>query len=224
MREIQAEYDKLTADALAAWSAHPDSGHALAADPDRGRLGVTSGRLIPFNAGLLALHAQLSALGHSDPALAVVPRDSLHFTFLALAWDQFDGPHALPTALADLKPVFQGHVRGLNWAVTNLRLVPLRNGLVLAGMPNMAAYGVRLRLTQALLDTAWRPWLEARYAGLPLPPRLWHTTLARYGRDYAPQALRELYFAHAGRDLGAIELGEPELLMTDSTWTVRLPL
>lgn len=224
LSEIQAEYDMLTADALAAWLAHPDTGALAAADPRRGRLGVTSGRLIPPNPALLALHDEITALAQDDALLAPVPRASLHFTFLALAWDHYDNPAALPPAFAEAHALFDECVRGLNFTVHNLRLLPLRNGLVLAGMPDAAGLTARQRLTEALLGTAWRPLLEERYARLPLPPKLWHTTLVRYGRQFAPQTLRALYHAHAGRNLGTIELGEPDLLMTDMTWSVRLRL
>jgi hypothetical protein len=224
LQEIQAEYNALTADALAAWSAHADPGALVAADPRRGRLGVTSGRLISFNPALLALHDEIAALARADALLAPVPRASLHFTFLALAWDHYDSPAGLPPAIAEARARFVEHVSGLNFAVHALRLVPLRNSLVLAGMPDAASLAARARLTDALLATAWRPLLEERYARLPLPPRLWHSTLVRYGRQFAPQSLRAFYHAHAGRNLGGIELGEPHLLMADAMWSVRLRL
>lgn len=59
----------------------------------------------------------------------------LHFTFLALAWDHFASLAELPSETAQTVAIFKETVAGLNFTVRDLRLVPLKGALLLAGIP-----------------------------------------------------------------------------------------
>lgn len=216
---ILANYDLAQSSALQIWSEHPDAGAALPADIRRAKLGVSSGCLFTAVGEIALVHARLTELARDDPRLEVVPAASLHFTFLALAWDRYTDVSDIPSEIAHVKVAFAHATRDLNFTVRALRLLPLKNALVLAGLPDDATRAARDRFAADVLASPWRRLIEQRYAGVDIPPRFWHTTLARCSSERLPPAARRAYFDFAGADLGALSLGKPRLAAVNSTWS-----
>lgn len=222
MQPILDAYANMTQQTLQAWTAHPGIGETQPAYPYKHQLGVSSGRPFSPNGMLKQLHDKLCQLAEADPLYDVVPTHGLHFTFLALAWDRFNAIEEVPPEINELVPLFKATVAGLNFTVSDLRLVPLKNALLLAGLPDVQTYAIRQQLAQRLLQSAWRPYLEARYAGFPIPPLIWHITLVRYGAEYAPQPLRDLYQRYRRTSFGSLTLGEPQIGVINYNWTTRI--
>jgi hypothetical protein len=214
-----AEYARLTASTLAAWRKHPETGDPVGLPPGRGALGITVGCWLPREDAVLAVHNRLAPLAATDMQMELVPRASLHYTFLALHWDLYDGWPAVPDELRQILPILDKHVNGLNFVVRDLRLVPLTNALLLAGMPDAACAAARQALVAELLTSPWRRFLEDRYAGYPLPPQVWHTTLARYRAGFASQAMRDVYFQNAALRIPKLSMGQPRLVLASETWS-----
>ncbi len=214
-----AEYAGLTANTLAAWRDHPGTGETVGLLPGRGALAITVGCWLPIEDAVLSMHELLAAHAASDALLEIVPRASLHYTFLALHWDLYDGWHAVPDELRQILPILDKHLSGLNYVVRDLRLVPLKNALLLAGTPDAASAVARQSLVSELLASPWRRFLEDRYAGYPLPPQVWHTTLARYRARFASQAMRDMYFQHADLRIAELSMGQPRLVLASETWS-----
>lgn len=221
MQEIIDTYTKMTEQTLQAWQSHPGVGDLLSADQNRQKLGVSSGRNFTPTGELQKLHSKLLQLSEKDPLLDVVPAQGLHFTFLALAWDHFASVDEMPPEINELVPIFKETVAGLNFRVCDLRLVPLKGALLLAGIPDAATHATRQKLAQRVLASPWKPHLEARYAGFPIPPQIWHITLARYAAEYVPQSLRDLYDHYRTTSFGDLELGEPQIGMINYNWTKK---
>ena len=224
VQQIIDAYAATTARTLQEWAAHPQIGAAVPIDLNRQKLGVSSGRNFSPTGALQVLHAELLQLAADDPLLDVVPAHGLHFTFLALAWDYFDSLAELPPETAQTVAIFKETVAGLNFTVRDLRLVPLKGALLLAGIPTPESFARREALAQRLLQSNWRPYLEARYAGLPIPPLFWHITLVRYGAAYLPQPLRDLYHRYRTTTFDDLALGEPEIGAINFNWTTKILL
>jgi hypothetical protein len=225
MDEISQAYANRTEATLAAWRDHPDPGDPLPPSPNRQLLGVTSGCLFRAQGELAALHDELVELAARDSRLDVVPTDGLHFTFLALAWNRYASVEALPRPLAAVIPIFQQVASGLDYRLHSLRLVPLPNALVLAGLPDARTNQARQAFAEEVLATAWAPLIRDRYRDYPtIPPLFWHTTLARYGTHFASPALRRLYFRHKDISFGDLSLGRPQLVAASYGWSQRYAL
>lgn len=222
MQPITDAYAAMTAQTLQAWQSHPGVGKLLVADANRQHLGVSSGRNFMPTGKLQRLHGELLQLASADSLLDVVPAHGLHFTFLALAWDHFESADEVPAELQTLVPIFKETVARLNFRVCDLRLVPLKGALLLAGLPDAQTHATREQLARRVLQSPWRPHLEARYAGFPIPPLIWHITLARYAAEYAPQPLRDLYHHYSTTSFGDLELGEPQIGMINYNWTRKI--
>ena len=220
---ILAAYERTRAATQDAWAANPRTGDPLPPEPHRAQLGISSGRIFAASGPLAQVHAELRALAAQDPLLDVTPANSLHFTFLALAWDRYT-LQTLPPELAALKPIFAKHTLGMDFAVTDLRLLPLKNALVLAGLPSPDSFARRNALAQELLASAWGPLLQGRYRGFDIPPLFWHTTLARYGAPFASQPLRDVYARHSAIGMGGLHFGQPLLAAVNYNWQQCHPL
>lgn len=221
VQEILDTYASMTQQTLQAWADHPGIGPLQPPYPNRQQLGVSSGRSFTASGALSALHADLLRLAEADPLYDVVPAHGLHFTFLALAWDHFASLEELPPEIHELVPLFKTTVAGLNFTVTDLRLVPLKGALLLAGLPDPQSYAVRQQLATRVLQSTWRPYLEARYTGFPIPPRIWHITLVRYGAEYAPQSLRDLYQRYRTTAFADLQFGQPQIGIINYNWTKK---
>lgn len=113
---ILANYDRAQTSALNAWSEHPDAGAALPADARRAKLGVSSGCLFTAAGDIARIHARLTELARDDPRIEVVPAASLHFTFLALAWDRYAGVEDIPCDIEHVKVAFASAAREIGRA------------------------------------------------------------------------------------------------------------
>lgn len=221
---IFAAYEETTAATLHTWREHPDIGEAEPYRDDTRRLCFSSGcRLTPAGA-LREVHTALLALANEDAAFDATPADGLHFSFLAVSWALYDEPEEYANDARDLIALFNAYTSGLNYRITHLRLVPLRNTLILAGVPDAASFVARQRFAEAVMQSRWRSLIEARYEGYSIPPLFWHTTLARYNHRYAPASMRELYAQFAGRIFDDLELGTPMLALVNYNWTRCFPL
>ncbi|MCA9971830.1 MAG: hypothetical protein KC425_16510 [Anaerolineales bacterium] len=218
---LETAYAQLTQKTLRQWQAQPAAGppRGHAYPPDK--LGLATGCLLPPGGALARLHAALAALAQADPLVDLVPADSLHVTFLALALDQFASVDDLPAELTAVYPLLARHLCGLDYRLCRLRLVPLPRALVLAGIPDAASDAARRALAADLLASAWRPFLAARYAGYAIPPLFWHTTLVRYRADYAPPALRALFHQFRAARFADLTLGQPQLVAASYDWSRR---
>ena len=53
------------------------------------------------------------------------------------------------------------------------------------------------------------PLITKRYAGFPIPPHIWHTTLMRSHHKFLPEAVRRVYTANRCNTFATIHLGQP---------------
>lgn len=221
---ILAAYDETTAATLDTWREQLETGEAEPYRDSLRRLCFSSGCKVTANGALAELHAALSELARQDDPFDVTPAAGLHFSFLAMSWGLFDAPDEYANDAGDLIDIFKAHTAGLNYRIAQLRLVLLRNALLLAGVPDEASYAARQSFANALMQTRWRPYLEARYQGYSIPPLFWHTTLARYNRQYAPASMRELYARFASCTFNDLSLGTPMLALVNYNWTRCFPI
>lgn len=209
----------MTTRGLDAWARVPNAGDRIAADPLRTRLGVTSGRLFTPTGALADLHAALLALAAKDTDVDVVPANSLHFTFLALAWDHYASAADVPNT-SQLKPLFAAHTRQIPFTLGRLRLVAIPGALLLAGIPDAASAAARAGLAADLMAADWAPHIAERYRGYPFPPRIWHTTLARSRRRLATPGMRALFADFQNSAFDDLALGPPILAAANYNWTL----
>ena len=219
MNALEAAYAHTRVMTLDAWAEHEGTGAPVAPKFDKHLLGIAvGGRFTPCG-WVLQLHHLLEEYAKSDPLLDVVPADCLHFTFLALATSQFEAAGDVPDEFQCVRAAYQELVSSLTFRVHRLRLHPLKNALLLAGIPDEASFQTRERLADRLLSGPWERHLRARYEGFQIPPPLWHSTFARYEADYLPPEVRDLYHAYAGQQIETVELGTPILAAHNYNWT-----
>ena len=209
----------MTTRGLDAWASASSAGEPIPADPLRKRLGVTSGRQFAPTGALIPLHAALLALAAGDPDVDVVPASSLHFTFLALAWDHYASAAEVPNT-SQLKPLFAARTREIPFTLGRLRLVAIPGALLLAGMPDPASAAARAGLAADLMAADWAPHIAERYRGYPFPPRIWHTTLARSRRQLATPGMRALFADYQNSAFDDLALGPPFLVAANYNWTL----
>ena len=216
---LDAEYTDMTARGLAAWASAPSAGERIPADPLRKRLGVTSGRLFAPSGALVDLHAALVSLATEDADVDVVPANSLHFTFLALAWDHYASAAEVPNT-SQLRPLFAARTRDVPFRLEQLRLVAIPGALLLAGIPDHASATARAGLAADLMAADWAPHIAERYRGYPFPPRIWHTTLARSRRQFATPGMRALFAEYRDSAFDDLALGPPWLVAANYNWAM----
>lgn len=221
---ILTAYAETAAATLQAWREHRDCGDSELHRNSTRRLCFSSGCKFSATGALRDVHEALLACAQGDDALDVTPATGLHFSFLAISWDLYDEPAEYANDAEDLIALFKTHTAGLNFCISQLRLVPLRNALLLAGVPDQASFDARHRFADAAMQTGWRRHMEARYRGYDIPPLFWHTTLARYNHKFAPAAMRELYTRFSLRSFDDLSLGRPVLALVNYNWTRCFPL
>lgn len=217
--DLDAEYIAMTARGLDAWTREPEAGERVPADPLRKRLGVSSGRTFVATGALSRLHAGLLALAEIDRDVDVVPAATLHFTFLALAWDHYASAADVPSTV-ELRLHFDTHTRAVPFAVSKIRLVAIPGALLLAGIPDPASAAARADLAADLMAADWAPHIAERYRGYPFPPKIWHTTLARSRRQRATPGMRALFAEYRHSTFDDLALGPPWLVAANYNWTV----
>ena len=221
---ILAAYEETTTATLKLWREHADCGDVEPYRDDTRRLCISSGCKFTSAGALRNLHDALLTLAKEDDAFDVTPVAGLHFSFLALSWGLYDEPSEYAHQADDLIAIFKQHTAGLHYRITQLRLVPLRNTLILAGVPDAASFAARQRFADAVMQSRWRSLLEARYAGYSIPPLFWHTTLARYNHQFAPATLRDVYAQFASCTFDDLSLGQPTLALVNYNWTRCFPM
>jgi hypothetical protein len=219
IKEIESAYDASIDTALKHWSQNPSCGKAIAREYERELLGVSTGELFKPDFEVTQLHQQLLELQGDDERLDVVPYVNLHFTFLALAPHRYLSVAQLPAEIGLLREIYHKELSGFEFVVSELRLVAVKNGLLLAGIPDSKSFERRRALTDRLLNSKWAPYLRRRYGYRKVPPVFWHTTLARYESEFAPVGLRELFHSYCGRKLGEVNLGRPRLVAVTYDWS-----
>jgi hypothetical protein len=220
--QIEYEYEKIEENTLAAWKSEPGIGGHQPLPYDEKLLAFTAGQWFQPTDTLLRLHEELLALGFGDHNLKVIARKNMHFTLLALSPHRYRGPNEYPDELELLKRLYTQHVAQVQFELSSLRLVPLPNTLLLAGIPNEGAFTARRGFASELLASEWGTLLRARYEPYPIPPVIWHTTLVRSSRQLLPRDLREVFSHYRDRRFQDIDLGQPILAAVSYDWsTVR---
>jgi hypothetical protein len=208
---LTSTYNEVKRDTLQYWEHHPSAGPDLPPAYHKSRLSVWSGSFVTITGWAANMHGELKAYGRQDARLDVVAQAHLHMTFLVLSPPSYECLADLPQEIAILKALYETHVQPVTCCVRQLQLLPLRNALVLAGIPDTPSFEARQRFTDAILQSAWVPWLKARYRERPLPPLFWHITLARYEAECLSPPLREVYRRYATERIPVMALGTPML-------------
>jgi hypothetical protein len=220
IRLISSEYQAMTERALASWKADPEPGEIVPDPHATGLLGLSSGVKFRPVGELGVLVDELADIAKKDDCYKVVSPENLHFTFLALAPHRFAAERDLPPETTSLRRISAQYLPKIRMKLGDLRLVPLANTLLLAGIPDISTHKSRAEYAAALMESVWRPFLAERYGKYPIPPLIWHTTLARYQRKRFDSKGRELYRRNADKDFGALDLGSPRLAAVTFDWSV----
>jgi hypothetical protein len=216
-RTLLTAYANTTRHTLQCWKEQPTVGQTRPAPYHKSYLGIATGNVIHIADWLSELHEELTMYAQHDARLDVVPRDSVHFTFLALATTAFESIDDVPKEVEHLIPLYETHVRSMTFCVRRVSLLPLQNALLMAGIPTAESFEARRAFAKAVLSSAWEPWLRDRYSSIP--PLFWHTTLARYDAECLPDAIRRMYQRYSTKTLPAIEVGSPLLAATTYNWS-----
>ena len=131
----------------------------------------------------------------------------------------FEDVREIPDEFQCVREAYQELVSSLTFRVHRLRLHPLKNALLLAGIPDEDSFQTRERFAATLLSGPWASHLRARYEGFQIPPPLWHSTFARYEADYLPPEVRDLYHAYDGQQIETVEIGTLILACHNYNWT-----
>jgi hypothetical protein len=217
--QLEHAYAQVRQQTLRQWHTSAAPGEARQSPADANKVGVSTGCFLTPVGPLAALHAALLQAADADETLDVVPRRSLHVTFLALATAVYDHPAEVPAALDSAVAAYHAHLQGVSFRLTRLRLLPLPNALLLAGVPDAATLAARRAFAAALMAGPCRPFLEQRYAGYDIPPRIWHTTLVRCRTPLAAPAVRSLYHTYRDAPLAPVDLGRPLLAYASYNWS-----
>ena len=221
---LTTAYADTTQRTLQQWCESPTAGRAHPGPYQKSLFGITTGNVFELTDWLAELHKNLIAYTQADPRLDVVPQNSMHFTFLALATSLFENMNDIPKEVEALIPLYETYVRPVMFCIHHVRLLPLGNALLLAGIPNEESFEARQCFAQAVLNSAWAPWLKDRYKNHSIPPLFWHTTLARYDAEFLSEPIRALYDRYSTEILPIIKIGRPLLAATTYNWSCILEL
>lgn len=215
LEEIEREYNRLRSEGLNTWAEYPHPGNLRGAAYDR-RLALSFGVRYTATRRMQGLLDGLTKL-REDDELDVV--QDLHVTFLACTRQVYETIEDLPLA-AFLTNDLPASIR-----LNCLRLIPIQDGLVLAGLPDAEAIEARATIAGELLG---RPeaakLLRERYGKYPIPPLLWHTTLVRCRHEYAKKSVRDLFARHATVDFNSLDIGPIRLCAIDFDWRFCEPV
>lgn len=210
-------YDDTNLRTRSAWAAHPDTGARRTTERyAKDKFALATGITPTVTPAIAALLQDLYALTGDDPLADVMPLTSLHFTFLAISGPIY--PNRVPPVdIASLTDAFAA-ITPLEVTIGDLRLVALPDQLLLAGTPDAASLASREAFVTALLASPWADALAKRYAGTPLPPPFWHSTLLRYDTERMPPSLREFFASREHARFG--EVNAPlKLAMVNYNWS-----
>lgn len=217
--KIETEYRRIERDTVEAWRANPTPGEDARSGYDIRLLGFSSGSRFSTFTVLSEFMAELEVLTKHVRALDLLPDTNLHFTFLALSPHVYESREAFPEDVRDLKQIAGASLTRAPIQLSRLRLVPLPNALVLAGIPDCGAIEARAKFAEVLLNSRWEKHLRSRYGRHPIPPLIWHTTLVREGHQYLSPEVRELFYRWRDRDFGNLELSPPVLAAVTYNWS-----
>jgi hypothetical protein len=217
--KLEDEYQRIDANTLLAWKANPLPGNLTGLGYDAAMLGFSSGsKFAPFGP-LKQFLTELNQLSKNVDGLDVLADSNLHFTFLALSPHLFSGPDNFPDNLCELRRVVKESLQPGPICLSRLRLVPLPNAIVLAGVPNTESVSARKLFADALLKSGWADFLRQRYGQHSIPPRIWHTTLVRADRQYLHSSVRDLFHSWKQQDFGSLELESPKVAAVTYNWS-----
>lgn len=216
LQQIAAAYKATRERTLATWEKSPDAGAEAPPPYHLTNRAYAIGSLFTPTAALEPLISRV----FDAEGISVVPRDSLHYTFLALTPHQWDDDDQMPDP-SFLAAVTRSHLLNLRFEISDLRLLPLPNALLLAGLPSVEMLDARDRLIGDLMKfTTTATWLKERY-GPAFPPLFWHTTLARSRTTLLPPTLRSLCREFAAENFGYLSMPFPRLHAVNFDWTLR---
>lgn len=204
MVDAASAYQAASESALMRWKNCPGIGFIQPPPFHPAWLAITTGAYLKNHQAVFELRADLENVVGDDPLADIVPRQCLHFTFLALSPHEYETEARIPPLHHSLRESFREHCRGRRFSVSNLRLVALPNALLLAGIPGSETLKQRERFAKALLSSSWREHLVARYPNGSIPPLFWHMTLLRYHADCVSRKVREFFLARRDAEYGEI--------------------
>ncbi len=214
-QDIRDGYRQTTDRTLRAWSDNPNAGGEKQLGYHPTKLAYSIGTLFSPPSELDPAINEFEQLAAGDKRVSIVPRSSLHFTFLALTPQKWE---TLESMLV-LDPVL-GNLCNLTFELEDLQLLPMPNALLLAGIPTQQTLDSRIELIERLIPTPAADWLKERY-GENFPPLFWHTTLARSRTEFAPPEMRQSYFRYRELRLDKVSLPAPRLWAINFDWTIR---
>ncbi len=219
--EIADEYARMTDRALTVWAQGSDVGEFVGLPSGYQKISPAIGSFFTPSTHVAELLAALFELALADPKLTLVPSKTSHFTFLALAPHIWSTLEELPEEVFEVKALCDRHLSELRWPLSDLRLIPGANFLLLAGFPSQGAIDARYAITRDILASSWRQRIEQRYLNhaATLPPKIWHTTLCRYPHARLPSRVRALYHEFRALNFGEIDLPSPKLRAINYDWS-----
>ncbi len=119
-QEIETEYTRLSADAIAAWDLDATPGKTIDLAYHSTALALTVGSLIPEPIVLKNLLDTLECDFEYDSRLKTARLGKLHFTFLALTSHQWTSEADIPSALRLSCEVLNDSLKDLNWVIKDL--------------------------------------------------------------------------------------------------------
>ncbi|OFZ45962.1 MAG: hypothetical protein A2381_00185 [Bdellovibrionales bacterium RIFOXYB1_FULL_37_110] len=224
MIEIENEYQRLKSTTHLQWDKSSEEGADVGPPYDQNLFGITCGA--KFNpVGELHLFLENLRLRTSNnPSLDITTNDHLHFTFLALSPLTYKNKKELPREVDELKRISKKVINREMFSLTQLRLVPLKNTILLAGIPTDDSFKLRNTYVRELLNSSWAAYLQERYIGHEIPPKIWHTTLVRTRNELLPVEVRELYLENLDKYFGNLNFEKIELIAANYNWSKIIQL
>lgn len=222
--EIESGYDRIQQETLADWRAHSSCGTQQELSYPPSAIALTSGAEFTECEFLPDLLDTLDAIGERDGRLTTSHSGRTHFTFLALTTHLWMGKDNIPQPLVSATQELSMHLKGFAWVIRELRLVPLKNAVLLAGIPELATKKARHDFAEAALKSPLGELVRQRYGQFSIPPRVWHTTLARYRGERMPVEVREVFRRFQNERIRNLELGTPHVVAASFDWKIAIPL
>jgi len=166
----------------------------------------------------------LRLIADNNADLDITANHHLHFTFLALSPLKYKGQEEFPREIDELCGIIKRVVVLRKFALTKLRLVPLKNTILLAGIPTCDSLILRNSFACELLKSSWCSYLKERYIGHEIPPKIWHTTLVRTRKELLPLELREFYLKNCEKDFGYLNFEKIDLIAANYNWSKIIQL
>ena len=218
MNLIESEYQKIKNATLEKWNSSSVEGRNVGFPYEEKLYGVTSGIKFSPKGELSSLLLDLRETKKGNQDLDVTSDENLHFTFLALSPLVYPCKEDLPVEISELRRVSK-ILKGNGFSISKLRLVPLKNAILLAGIPSSASLELRDYYAKLLLTSNWSLYLKERYEGFEIPPPIWHTTLVRSRRELASEAVREIYNKYRDTSFGDLIFQKIDLVAANYNWS-----